>query len=92
MFCDLCKCSETAVVACSRVRFDGLENDRENSDQRDALDRANSLHEQQTREMLYGAVVLKRSNADASAVAEITESGDGRRRIKIRWRISVGSL
>ncbi len=57
------------------VSSDGLENDRKKDDHSDGLDRTSSFHKQQTRAMLYGAVVANNVEAGSSSAGAGTKVG-----------------
>ncbi len=65
---DRCRCCSMKGVR--SVSFDGLENEKKKDDQSNGLDRTTSLHERETSDMLYGAVVAKNLDADAFSTGD----------------------
>ncbi len=58
------------VFMALRVWFDGLETHRKKEDHNDGLDRTKSLHERQTRAILFGAAHAKKLDAELSSTGD----------------------
>lgn len=57
-------------LAWRRVLSNGSQSDIENSAHNDALERTYTLHERQTRAMLCGAILVKKSEDTVSSVGQ----------------------